>query len=205
MPYGLTYKEILELIGRTVLYTPTARDIVRRSGLVQAFGEGGRGPITIVRLEYWLAYGGTSDEPMSGDNFFRFSPDPAPAGLYLGGPLTLMWLEGISQVRLNVTAITPSPTTRVQTAFGLIREDGTPGRFFADTAEQVYDEVSGEPTTNTQVYCDLTEEYTTSGWIDMHPSWLGNQVNVAIEWYDPNGADEDFEPVELGVCELQVR
>lgn len=205
MPYGLTYNEILELLGKTVLYTPTARDIVRRSGLIQAFSEGGRGPITIVRLEYWLAYGGTSNEPMSGENFFRLSPNVTPGGLYLGGPATIMWLEGISQVRLNVKAMTPSSTTRVQTGWRTV-EGAFPSldAYFADTAEIVHD-TGGVPTTNTQVYCDLEAEYNTSGWIDIHPSWLGTQVLAGIEWYDPNGADEGFEPVQLGVCELQVR
>lgn len=49
MPYGLTYKEILEMVGKTVLDTGTARDIVRRSGY-RPGGDGGLGAVPILSV-----------------------------------------------------------------------------------------------------------------------------------------------------------
>lgn len=208
MSFRLTYTEILELLADTVLDTATARDIVRRSGMLSGGVAGGSGPITVARTEYLNYSEGTVHQPMGGSQFHLTGALEAPSLIFPNpaAPASFIWIEGISQVRVTAKALVTHASAIIQA--GWFHEDFSPDestgvqRYFPDTGELVYVEPSGEANTNTEVFCALTDTYNASPWIDIHPGWLKKDVFVGLEMRDP---DVDSAPVWLGVCEMQVR
>lgn len=205
MSFRLTYKEILELVANTVLYVPIARDIVRRAGIRPGGASGGNGPITALRLEYWNIYNHESgvlyDPPGAESRFERVIDNNPSAVPGLGLANTTMWLEGLTQVRVNARTIVPHPSAKLQVSWAEYGVDTGFERYWPDTGAVVFDLPFGTPNTAGSVSCGLTEEYNTSGWIDFLPEWLEREIYMQLETAYGDGEST----AQLGMCELQLR